>query len=297
LLEGDITSFFDKVSHTKLLNILRNKIKDERFLSLIYKGCKTITILPEVGSIRNRMGTLQGSILSPLLSNIYLNEFDKYMERVATKNNVGKQRRHSTEYRKVSKMLRSRKEARKLGLTPTDMMSNDYLRLSYVRYADNFIIACNCSRSEVLRIYKSLTLFLKEELGLDLDPVKSKITDTKKRPGKFLGYDILFNKGVTTRTPTNKRRLTGKGHVILKVDKRKVIESLHDKGFCKGDGTPIPKFTFLNDSQAVTNEKVNRIIRGILNYYNLADNKVQFGCHLYYLMSHSTAKLYAAKFR
>ena len=109
LIEGDISRFFDMVSHDKLIEILREKIKDDKLLSLIYKGCKATVILPEGGSIKNDRGTPQGGILSPLLSNIYLDKLDKFMMKVEEKYNKGKQRKESLKYRQKSRELKSRK--------------------------------------------------------------------------------------------------------------------------------------------------------------------------------------------
>ncbi len=71
-----------------------------------------------------------------------------------------------------------------------------------------------------------------------------------------------MHKGVISRTAKNRRRLAG-------------------KGFCTKDESPKPKFTYIHDTQAVTNEKVNRIFRGIVSYYKLADNIRHFGCRLF----------------
>lgn len=186
------------------------------------------------------------------------------------------------------------------------MNSDTFSRMAYVRYADDFVIGLANNKSIALQIKNKITEFLREELHLSLNAEKTLITDispTKHRAlknhyGKFLGYKIQMHPGIITRTgPYRRRRLTGKGHVILKVDKDRVLKRLSEKGFCKKDGTPIPKFTFLSDTQATTNEKINRIMRGMMNYYKLADNKIQFGCHLFHIMSFSLAKMYAAKFR
>jgi hypothetical protein len=201
-----------------------------------------------------------------------------------------------------------------MGLQPFDINPNSATfcarRMAYVRYADDFVIGLANNKTTALQIKNQITEFLQEELHLSLNAEKTLITDispTKHRAlknhyGKFLGYKIQMHPGIgrgpITRTgPYQRRRLTGKGHVILKVDKDLVFKRLSEKGFCKKDGTPIPKFTFLSDTQATTNEKINRIMRGMINYYKLADNKILFGCHLFHIMSFSLAKMYAAKFR
>jgi Type II intron maturase len=63
------------------------------------------------------------------------------------------------------------------------------------------------------------------------------------------------------------------------------------------DDSPRSKFTYMHDTPAVANEKINRIFRGTTDYYKLTDNDRHFGCRLFYIFSHSLAKMYAAKYR
>ena len=184
------------------------------------------------------------------------------------------------------------------------MLSDAFMHMRYVRYADDFIVELTYSRAKVLEIKNHIKMFLKEELHLELSDSKTLSTDVSPRKHfnyisqvGFLGYFISMHQGVTTRTAKNRRRLTQKGYVVLKVDQRKVVNRLAQKSFCTKDGTLRPKFTYIHDIQAVTNEKVNRIFRGIMNCYKLADNIRHFGCRLFYIFSHSLAKMYAAMYR
>lgn len=305
ILEGDISGFFDKVSHSTLISILKKKIKDDRIISLINKGLKAKILVPKTGEvIDSKRGLTQGGVLSPLLSNIYLNEFDKYMECYIKKFNVEVKRPQNNEYRKIVRKFKSRKVAIQMGLRPTDMLSNSFKRLRYVRYADDFLVGFICDRCEALIIKNHIKNFLREHLHLELKNYKMILRDVAPRKhfnytsqARFLGYLISMHSGITTRTKKCRKRLTGKGHVVLKVDQQKVIARLAEKRFCTKEGAPRPKFTYIYDTQAVTNEKINRIFRGIINYYKLADNVQHFGCRLFYIFSHSLAKMYAAKFR
>lgn len=78
IISLDLEKFFDKVNHDKLMGLIRRKITDIRLLSLIRKFLKTGILIG--GNMEKReTGTPQGSPLSPLLSNILLNELDKEM--------------------------------------------------------------------------------------------------------------------------------------------------------------------------------------------------------------------------
>lgn len=306
ILEGDISCFFDRVSHKILISLLEKKIKDDRIIALIRRGLAANVILPLSGEIFHLdRGFPQGSVLSSLLSNIYLHELDLYMAASIKNFNVGIGRSQSKEYRKVVRKFKNRKIVRKLGLTPANMLSDALKRMRYVRYADDFLLGLICSRAQALEIKNNVKIFLKDRLNLELNESKSLLIDVSPRKyynktsqASFLGYLILMHKGVVTRTlKNNRRRLTGKGHVVLKVDQCRVIHRLADKGFCTKEGVPRPNFVYLYDTQAVTNIKVNRIFRGIIEYYKLADNLQHFGCRLFYIFSHSLAKMYAAKFR
>jgi len=75
IIDLDLKSFFDVVNHDYLMSILYRKVRDERLLRLIRKYLKAGMMLYD-SEIDREEGTPQGSPLSPLLSNILLNEFD-----------------------------------------------------------------------------------------------------------------------------------------------------------------------------------------------------------------------------
>lgn len=97
VIEGDITGCFDHIDHEILLKILLKKIDDGRFLELIWKFLKAGYL--EFNQKYNSLsGTPQGGIISPILANIYLHEFDKFMEGISAEYTKGKQRRPYREY-------------------------------------------------------------------------------------------------------------------------------------------------------------------------------------------------------
>lgn len=160
-VEGDILAYFDSIDHHILINILRRRIKDEYFIGVIWKFLKS-------GYIENRKynhsysGTAQGSIISPILSNIYLNELDIFMDEFKISFNKGNIRKRNLEYNRLNSKTvylkkkhsftwESKTEAEKniaikeikqlqkskLNIHASEPMDSSYKRLVYIRYADD----------------------------------------------------------------------------------------------------------------------------------------------------------------
>jgi retron-type reverse transcriptase len=94
MIEGDICKFFDNINHDTVIEILRGRIKDERFLSLILSGMKSGVILPQGIKLKEE-GIAQGCPASPIIANIYLDKFDKYMETNINEFHKGVQRKRN----------------------------------------------------------------------------------------------------------------------------------------------------------------------------------------------------------
>lgn len=81
VVDLDVAKFFDRVNHQRLLNRLAQRVKDGRVLKLIHGMLKAKVVLPDGVRVTVAEGTPQGGPLSPLLSNIVLDELDKELER------------------------------------------------------------------------------------------------------------------------------------------------------------------------------------------------------------------------
>jgi retron-type reverse transcriptase len=161
-------------------------------LNLIESGLKA-DILFNDKLIEHVSGTPQGGILSPLLSNIYLNELDKFMKTLEKKYlGLKKRPRSNPEYEKIMKKTskyRNPKLARKLKINRTDPFDSSYQHIRYVRYADDFLVGVTGSHKLTVEIRNEIREFLLSKLGLTLNLEKTKITNiSKKIP--FLGYLI-----------------------------------------------------------------------------------------------------------
>jgi group II intron reverse transcriptase/maturase len=146
-IEGDISQCFDSFDHGLLMDLVKERISDERFLRLIGKALKAGYV--EFNRTKlSIIGTPQGSIISPILSNVYLNKLDLLVEDMKLSFDKGKIVKVNPEYKHLDylrqKALKNanHKEANKLlkEMQRTKArLPNDpgFRRLYYVRYADD----------------------------------------------------------------------------------------------------------------------------------------------------------------
>jgi group II intron reverse transcriptase/maturase len=181
VIEGDIKSYFDNVHHRKLMKLLRKRIADKSLLDLIWKFLKAGVMEGKLFA-ETENGVPQGGVISPLLANVYLNEFDKWAE--ARWHNL-------TPY--------ERSKRRKAGLGNYTM----------VRYADDFVIVSNGTKAEIEQTKEEVKRFLDEELHLELSAEKTLVTHINDG-FEFLGFHIQRNnpegRWVVHLRPTEKNK-------------------------------------------------------------------------------------------
>lgn len=171
LVDIDIEGFFDNVNHTKLIKQLYNiGIKDRRVLSIISKMLRA----PIEGIGIPTKGTPQGGILSPLLSNVVLNDLDWWIanqwEHMVTKRDYS----HLNKYRALRK-------------------STKLKEMYIVRYADDFKVFTD-SYESAKKIFHAVKGYLNNHLKLNISKEKSKITNLNKGKSEFLGFKIKTTK-------------------------------------------------------------------------------------------------------
>nr|YP_009710015.1 hypothetical protein [Coleochaete scutata]QFU80120.1 hypothetical protein [Coleochaete scutata] len=327
-IEGDISKCFDKIDHDKLIEALGKAIDGKQFLAFIKQGLKNKVLLPEGKIETNLVGTPQGGICSPILSNIMLHELDKFIIRLQKIINRGARRKQNPVYSKIHdkrrKFLRLglRKEAhlalkqapyflernkcfaRKVSYSAYD--DPTFRRVVYTRFADDFIIGISGPKKLAIRVRELVAKFLRIRLKLQLNIDKTLISRAKTSKIGFLGYLINL---APQHGYINKRRYKGPhslmrkvkvvraGNLRLLVDTRKIICRLADKGFCSKNGDPKPNFQYLQDPQSFTNSRMASLINGLNQYYKLADNRRSAISYISFVIRHSIAKMYAAKFK
>ncbi|MDZ5480792.1 reverse transcriptase domain-containing protein, partial [Bacillus thuringiensis] len=325
-IEGDIRGFFDNIEHHTLVGILRRKISDENFIELIWKFLRA-GYLDEWKFHNTYSGAPQGGIISPILSNIYLNELDVYMESFKNSFNQGKRRKKNPEYENVrSKMRRLEKKIdntnehddsdsienwkeevkvlkKKLTQMPySDQMDNEYRRLTYVRYADDFLIGIIGSKEDAQHVKEEIAKFLKDKLKLELSMEKTLITNASNKQAQFLGYEIKIFKSQAIRTDKLGRKIRLlNGKVQLKMPHKAWVNKLQKyqaiQMSANGTWKPKPRNYFQRNEDLEIVSQYNSEIRGLYNYYRLAENVSNHMHRFAYFMFYSMLKTFATKYR
>lgn len=269
VVDIDIKGFFDNVNHGKLLKQMwAMGIHDKKLLSIISAMLKA-----EVAGIGfPEKGTPQGGIISPLLSNIVLNELDWWIasqwenfptrKKYATGINCNGTENKGNKY----KMLR------------------DYTKLkevTCVRYADDFKLFAKSYR-QAEKLFYAVEGWLKGRLGLAISPEKSKIVNLKDAYSEFLGLRIK----ATNHGGDNRPKYVVESHIReksldkIKSDMKRLIRDIKFPGHGKRA-----------EHAAVT--RFNSYVIGVHNYYSMAT----FICHDFHELTFSVHKSLNARLK
>lgn len=184
------------------------------------------------------MGTPQGGILSPLLSNIYLHELDCYMEQLKEEfEGKKKTPRVNPAYTKLASKKMAH-EARKRRIPYRMPKDPECRNIKYNRYADDFVVGVNGSRKDAEQIKEKIKIFLKKRLKISMNEEKTKITSMAKS-FTYLGY--TFSRAIVVakmkKNRNNKTAYKKRTKVMYtRADTEKTIQRLKQKGFCDGKG-------------------------------------------------------------
>ena len=319
-IEGDIKGCFDNIDHAVLIKTLEVKIKDSRFINIIRAFLKA-GYVEDFQYHTTISGTPQGGIISPILANIYLHELDRKVMKLKEKFDKQSTRHQTPEYLHLAKRRqtlqkkidRVKGEERELAIKEYKAVCNQKLKtparmsddkkLVYCRYADDFLIGIIGSKQDAIIIKEDIKNFLYEKLALTLSDEKTLITHAENA-AKFLGYEIFVRKsndtkrskyGVLRRVFNKRIQLAlGKDTFKKKLLEYRVLEiKIHNgKEYWKAKSRP--KLSNNNDFEIL--DRYNKEIKGIYNYYCLANNCSSLS-KLGYIMKYSMYKTFAQKYR
>lgn len=299
-IEGDIRACFDSLDHTVLVDTLREKLHDNRFIRLI----QALLIAGYLEDWRHHptlSGCPQGGVCSPILSNIYLDRLDRYVtETLLPAYTRGEKRQHSPRYntlrvrehysRKRGQQDRAQELRRQRQRLPArDPLDPAYRRLRYVRYADDFCLGFAGPKEEAEAIKHQLKTFLHDHLKLELSEEKTLVTHASTHAARFLGYELRVQYRDDKRDQTDRRCING--HVGLRVPAQVIA---HKCALYMRRGKPHHRTDLVVDTDFSILARYQAEYRGVVQYYLLAQN-VSWLWRLHWVMRRSLLKTLAHK--
>ena len=244
VVDIDIKGFFDNVNHNKLIRqIWTMGIRDKQLICIIKAMLKATIVMPDGKIVHPECGTPQGGILSPLLSNIVLNELDWWIasqwETIPTRysykcpiNNNGNENKSP-----IFKALRK------------TQLKEMYI----VRYADDFKIFCR-KRSDANKVFIAVKQWLQDRLKLQISEEKSKVINLKKHYSEYLGFKLKAVK-------------KGNKYVVRSHMRNKSVQKVTDELIEQVKKIQKPK----DNKQSIKEIcKFNQMVEGVQNYYQYA---------------------------
>ena len=277
-IEGDIKGCYDNIDHQVLLSILAEDIHDNRLLRLVANMLKA-GYLEAWRYNETLSGTPQGSIVGPILANVYLNKLDRFVEKALLPTfNRGDRRRNNPTYKallnaaqragdrgyhEMAKQLRRQAQT----MPSRDPKDPNFRRLRYVRYADDTLLGFSGPRSEAEEIKRRLGTFLRNELCLELSAEKTLITHARTQAARFLGFEVVTLDADHKHDHRGQRCINGA--VRLKVPKDVIVERCRPymrkgKAMHRPERIADDDFSFVSQYQAE--------YRGFVQYYLPAFN-------------------------
>lgn len=277
IVEGDLADCFGSIPHHVLLNCLRKRIRDERFIDVIRRMLQA-GVMESGNYHRTYSGTPQGGIASPILANVVLHELDTWMEAELDANPPAQtyqelNARKNPEYQRLSNRISDlrryldgkrpkpkgrseaelRQELRNALAARRQMPCYQPRRaIYYTRYADDFLVVlCHMSKAEATALKERMAHWLHKTLGLTLNQDKTLVTHWRERL-RFLGYHLQGR---------HDSRGTQWLHLSVPPDAMREVVGRVQQATAYPQAPEYDVFT-----------NVNAIARGWTNYYRFAHN-------------------------
>lgn len=322
VITGDIRNAYPTIDHSKLCEILRERIEDERFMNLIRKSLKC-GVHDHPITRYSKLGVPQGSVVSPILANIYFHELDQWVTQKANEVYAEKSPKRHPEYKRLEYQIR--KLSQQVDQTQRNSTERDLLireiksliqkrnqtpslldpgiELRYLRYADDWMIGIRGPYQLAEQVKDEVGKFLRDHLLQELDPVKTEIVNLRAGKITFLGYEIFLPRHMKL---TKYRKEQGKQTIRRSVPQlrfhlpiEKVTKRLQERGYItylNHKVRPISKGSYTPLEDAVIVNHFRSVWLGILNFYSGSTNRSHLQ-YIHYLLHMSCAMTLAHRHR
>jgi retron-type reverse transcriptase len=296
-IKGNVSNCFSSLDHQILVTLVKARIKDSQFIDLLWKILKSGYLNFPATFKPSNFEISQVSLMSPILSNIYLDCLDSEITRVCTLFREGKIQ-YKDLYYKVAKESSSVNNFYNIGIKPKQLniMDSSFKQISYVRYANKFLISVIGSKCDCNQIKNVFVSFLKEKLNFSLSNEDILITNATKDYNTFLGILIVQTPQKKVTGISNNNLLPYKTQVKAPI--LDIVVKLKNMGFCKLKNTDVKptrvgKLIHLSKVQII--QYYLQTEKALLDYYQITTNYTRFAARIHYILKYSCILTLASK--
>jgi len=294
VIEKDIEQDFAIIDHYVLVKCLSERIKDQRFISLIWKLLRSGIFKYDKQS-RSDFGIPQCTSIAVILSNVYYHELDEHINKVIINLSSicdSKKRHHEHQIfeHKMAKIYEKVNKTSKDNLIKTLLMKklknvclernkrlhllDSAVRIEYVRYEDDWIIGISGEKALAEQIKSDITYFIKRNLKQQAPFIKTKLTNIKEGTAYFLGYDIFFPKegNLLSHRGARVNRIRCIDPILrMDVSVKNLIKKYTEKGYfllTKEGVRPISRGLYVGFQDHIIVSHYRSMILRLLNHYS-----------------------------
>ena len=323
-LKGNLFFIYNFFHHKKLIKLLKKRISDKKFLRLIERNLIS-SIQFDKKRIKNKSGFFQGTILCPLLFNIYMHEFDLEIEKIKKEIEVRNKQetklykaytkvtnKNKAQLRKLRKSLnkklndneltrfnfkrlieKTKTSKKRLFVLISINKNKTFSRIYYCRYADNWVLFTNFIEKNAIVLKKRLISWLKENLYFELNRRKIYLTNLKKNKAKFLGFTFFLRKKTIVSKETQVCRILkqiSRDQIYLGIDHKKVKNRMKELKIINKKLKPKHVILYFNLKPWEIVEKFSGKTLSFLNYYYPQLSSPSDLSYYYYVFKYSCLK-------
>ena len=310
------------IDHSILRTILKSKVQDQRFLRLINKSLKC-GVSTNPNTIYSKLGVPQGSIIAPILVNVYFHELDKWVSQKEIEYFVEKSSKRHPRYRQLEYQIRElskkldeipkhsekrkllRKDIKRLiaQRDQTPSILDPGVKICYVRYADDWMIGVRGPYRLAKQLHEEIDNFFRTQLNQELDPDKTKIINLRSGKVSFLGYEIFLPRNVRLvkyKVKGGKQTVRWQAPILrFQLPVQIILRRLKERGYVtykNNKWRPISKSSYTPLEDEVIVRHFQTVWREILSFYSGTTNwsHIQY---IHYLIHMSCAMTLAHRHR
>lgn len=242
----------NNLDHSRLGTIIMSAVKDQQLLDLYWKLVNAGLVNTATQERHNLTGVTKGGVLWPLFTNIYLSEFDVWLQELASS---------------VSDPRPT------LNPKPGSNVDNEGTKVHYIRYGDQWVVGVDGPKSLAVKLRNEIRSYLNGNLKLQIEEECFTISHLASEKVKFLGVLAGARDRKYVESLVGERAKRAYGRIVLEAPVNEIVTTLVERGFAVYPEWPRGMSAWIHLDAEEILRRYTSIMIGLVEYYSVVDNK------------------------